>query len=425
MMTQTLLAEPIRHPIVLPNTELFREAFEVVSQLRQAGHDAFLVGGAIRDTLMGRIPGDCDITTSALPEEVIELFPRTAPVGIQFGTVMVLKNGHHFEVTTFRADGRYEDGRRPTSVAFSEHVTDDLERRDLTINGLIYAPETQEVLDYTGGIADIHDGIIRTIGSPQERFQEDRLRTLRAVRFAARLSFQLAPQTFAAIRALAPRIRDVSVERIQQELLKIITCEFPARGVLLLEETGLLAQIVPELPRPTKAVHRMLHYESQRKPNKHLALALLLADLTPPLAEQVTRSLCFPNEYATRVHTLLEQRHQIKDYAKKSIADRKRFLRQPYIQDIFRLGVILQDTDEIPTEALEQAIQEEKEWSQEELNPAALLNGHDLRARGYPPGPSYKEILLHLENEQLHGIILTREQAEEWLEKHYSGLRHD
>ncbi len=425
-MTQhPLRSEPLRQHLTLPNQDIFRQASLVVSQLREAGYQAFLVGGVIRDSLMGSIPKDCDITTNALPKDVVKLFPRTVPVGIQFGTIMVLQEGHHFEVTTFRADGRYEDGRRPTSVSFSQHITDDLERRDLTINGLIYAPEEQEVIDYTGGLEDIKQRLIRTIGPPQDRFHEDRLRMLRAVRFASRLSFQLDTETFAAIRERAHHLPDVSVERIQQELLKILTCCYPARGILLLEETGLLPQIIPELPDHNAAVHRLLHYESLNQPNEDLALALLLADLSSKQAEQILRGLRFPGKNITKVAVLLEQQQKLQQYCEQSKADRKRFLRQPHLKEILEVGSILKYTKKIPTNALSQALTEQQDWSHDELSPAILLDGHRLKQCGYPPSSAYKTILTHLEDEQLQGNITTLDQALAWLQEHYGHLRNE
>ncbi len=418
-MSAPLYDTPVRQRLALPQTELFQYAAEIVEVLRREGYDAFLVGGSIRDSVMGKTAKDCDITTNARPDHVQALFPRTVPIGIEFGTVMVLQDDLPFEVTTFRADGRYEDGRRPESVSFSEHVTDDLERRDLTINGLIYAPESEEVLDYTGGLADIERRVIRTIGSPLERFGEDRLRMLRAVRFAARLNFQLDSDTFEAIRSMAPNIQDVSIERIQQEFQKMVQGAHPTRGLQLLHETRLLPEILPELPRHETALHRLLHYEALEAPNETLALALLLVDAGDSQAEHMLRRLRFPNETISQVGTLLKQYHTLEQYIELPMAARKRFLRQPLMADILTLSTILQYHDQVPCEAVRAIQADLSQWDQAALSPTRLLDGNQLKLWGYRPGPQFKEILDAAEDEQLEGNLNALDEVQRWLASHY------
>lgn len=418
-MTAPLYSSPVRQRLALPQTELFQSAAKVVEVLRKEGYDAFLVGGSIRDTVMGKTAKDCDITTNAHPKKVQALFERTVPVGIEFGTIMVLMDDLPFEVTTFRADGRYEDGRRPSTVSFSEHVTDDLERRDLTINGLIYAPDTEEVLDYTGGLADIQRRVIRTIGSPYERFGEDRLRMLRAVRFAARLGFQLDSDTFSAIREMASHLPEVSVERIQQEFQKIVQGIHPTRGLQLLYETHLLPQVLPGLPRHETAIHRLLHYEALSTQNETLALALLLVDVGAAQAEQMLLALRFPNDTCKQVHTLLDQYHTLQHYVGMSIAGQKRFLRQPLMSDILTLSTILQYHDQVPCEAVRAVQKDLARWTEDDLKPTRLIDGRKLKQWGYRPGPQFKEILDTAEDEQLQGNLQSEDDAQCWLTQNF------
>src|SRR5436190_1175846 len=221
-------------------------AIDIIRELRKRGHEAYLVGGCVRDMVMQIEPADYDIATSAKPEEIINIFPRTEGIGAQFGVVLVIHRGHPFEVATFRSDEAYIDGRRPTGVVFTD-ARQDVLRRDFTINGLLYDPLTGEVIDYVNGRADIEAKIVRAIGDPHARFEEDKLRVLRAIRFGARLGYTIDSSTWDAVRAMAPKIRQVSSERIRDELTRILTEGRAARGVLMLEESGLRAQVLPEL----------------------------------------------------------------------------------------------------------------------------------------------------------------------------------
>ncbi|HSU87489.1 MAG TPA: CCA tRNA nucleotidyltransferase, partial [Terriglobia bacterium] len=221
-------------------------AIDIIRELRKRGHEAYLVGGCVRDMVMGLEPADYDIATSARPEEIVKIFPRTESIGAQFGVILVIYRGHPFEVATFRSDEAYVDGRRPTGVVFTD-VKQDVLRRDFTINGLLYDPLDQRVIDYVEGQSDIQAKLVRAIGDPHARFEEDKLRILRAVRFGARLGYEIEPATWEAVRSMAPKIHQVSSERIREELSRILTDGRPARGFRLLDESGLRAEILPEL----------------------------------------------------------------------------------------------------------------------------------------------------------------------------------
>src|SRR5712691_28682 len=221
-------------------------AIDIIRELRRRGHEAYLVGGCVRDMVMGIEPADYDIATSAKPEEIVKIFPRTESIGAQFGVVLVICRGKPFEVATFRSDEAYVDGRRPTGVVFTD-ARQDVLRRDFTINGLLYDPITHEVIDYVDGRADIRAKLVRAIGDPHARFEEDKLRILRAVRFGARLGYTIEPATWDAVREMAPRIHQVSSERIRQELVRILTEGQAAHGIRMLHESGLRVEILPEL----------------------------------------------------------------------------------------------------------------------------------------------------------------------------------
>src|SRR3989441_8909622 len=218
-------------------------ATEIVRELRSRGHEAYLVGGCVRDMVMAIEPADYDIATSARPEEIVGIFPRTESIGAQFGVILVIYRGHPFEVATFRSDEAYIDGRRPTGVVFTD-ARQDVARRDFTINGLLYDPVTGDVIDYVNGQEDIRAKIVRAIGDPHARFEEDKLRILRAVRFGARLGYTIESATWDAVRAMAPKIHQVSSERIREESTRILTEGQAARGFRMLEESGLRAQIL-------------------------------------------------------------------------------------------------------------------------------------------------------------------------------------
>ncbi|MFB3147508.1 MAG: CCA tRNA nucleotidyltransferase, partial [Thermodesulfobacteriota bacterium] len=229
------------------SSELLDTAKEVVSELRNAGHKAYCVGGCVRDTLLKIAPKEYDITSSATPEEVSKIFPHTVPIGVTFGVILVIIGQYKFEVATFRKDQSYSDGRHPDSVTYSTLEQEDVLRRDFTINGMLYDPIEEEVIDHVGGIDDLENKIIRTIGDPYERFNEDKLRMMRAVRFNSRYNFELDLNTFQAIEKLAPEITQVSSERIRDEIIKIITQKNPGHGLKMLSECGLLKYVLSDV----------------------------------------------------------------------------------------------------------------------------------------------------------------------------------
>src|SRR6516165_10083591 len=218
----------------------------IVERLQGAGFAAFWVGGCVRDFLLGREPQDFDIATDADPDQVENLFSKTIPVGKKFGVILIVEQGHQFQVATFRAEAEYRDGRRPEKVVFSSAEAD-ASRRDFTVNGLFFDPIAKKLHDWVGGEKDLRAKIIRTIGAPEERFAEDHLRLLRAVRFAAQLNFEIESKTFAAVKFLAPKIKLISAERIREELLKLFPPPHAARGLVLLRDSGLLVEVLPEL----------------------------------------------------------------------------------------------------------------------------------------------------------------------------------
>ena len=419
-------------------------ATEIVSRLREAGFQAYLVGGCVRDLLMAIPPKDYDVATSAPPQAVSEMFPETIPVGAQFGVVILIHQGNQHEVATFRSDHRYEDGRRPTEVRFSESPQEDVERRDFTINGLLYDPLEERVLDFVGGREDIDNRIIRTIGDAETRFEEDRLRMLRAVRFAARLQFTLEPQTLSAIRLLASKIHSVSIERCRDEILKILTEGQARRGFELLEETGLLHETLPDIekmkgvPQPPEFhpegdvwVHTLMMLERMESPTPTLALGVLLHDVGKPptftvadrirfnnhadigsrMAEEICEGLRLPTRATERVRELVKHHLRFKDFPHMRRSTQKRFLWMEGFEEhleLHRLDCISSHGD-LTNYHLARKVLEET--STEQIRPAPLLTGDDLIEQGYTPGPLFKEILTGVEDAQLEGTITCRADA--------------
>ena len=350
---------------VLPTTKKRDLATTIVKKLRKAGHEAYFVGGCVRDEALGIVPKDFDIATSAKPQQVMKLFKKTVPVGVQFGVVLVAEHREHFEVATFRSDGEYIDSRRPKEVHFSD-AKEDVLRRDFTINGLLCDPVTGKIMDYVGGLQDLRDKVLRTIGDPRKRFKEDKLRLIRAIRFACRFGFALDAQTLEAIRASADQISKVSQERIRDELVKIITGQNVGRALDLLRETGLLVQILPEVekmvgvqqppefhPEGDVYVHTKLLFEQLSHPSAVLAFGALLHDVGKPdtfkvaerirfdghvevgveLADKILRRLRFPNQERKQVMQLVETHMKFKDVRQMRENRLKRFLQSEIFQE--------------------------------------------------------------------------------------------
>jgi poly(A) polymerase len=425
-------------------------ALRVARRLAEAGHRALFAGGCVRDRLLGRVPGDHDVATSARPEEVEALFPRSVTVGARFGVVVVPEDGVNVEVATFRADGRYVDGRRPDAVSFSDPPTD-AARRDFTVNGMFEDPETGEVLDYVGGRADLASRLLRAIGDPEARFREDHLRLLRAVRFACQLGFAIEPRTLAAARALAPLSARVSAERTRDELVKLLR-HGRGRGLRLLASTGLLEHVLPELaatrgvPQPPPFhpegdvfVHTALVLDrvdlAGRSPEEAEALLLgaLLHDVGKPptrstdpdgrirfnghdakgseMAASTAERLRLPGRTAERVEALVARHMAFPNLPKM----RPHRLRQFLGDDDFALHLALHRADcgAAHGDLSLAAFCEERlaSYRDEPVLPPPLVTGKDLLALGYPAGPSMGRMLRWAREKQLDGDFASREEA--------------
>src|SRR5579863_667378 len=426
--------------------------------LRGAGYQALLAGGCVRDLLLRRSPVDYDVATDATPEQVMELFPDALTVGAQFGVVVILSEGFKVEVATFRADVGYSDGRRPDQVIYTRSAEEDVKRRDFTINGLLMRPENGDVLDFVGGQADLKAGVIRAIGEPDRRFAEDKLRMMRAVRFAARFEFEIEHKTFAAIRRHAGAVTDVSAERIREELTKLLTEGAARTGFELLEKSWLLSIVLPEIaamkgvPQPPQYhpegdvwIHTLLMIEGLAAGSSPtLAWGVLLHDVGKPptykpasqtgdrirfdhhvdvgvrMAEAICRRYRFSNEETEQIIALVanHMRFGVVDQMKKSTL--KRFVRLPRFEEHMELhrldcmsshrhlgsyGFVRRFLEETPVE---------------EVRPQRVLTGTDLSEMGYIPGPVFSEILRAVEDAQLEGQIGTKHEAEEFVRKKFA-----
>ena len=419
-------------------------AQEVARCLRANGYQAYFVGGCVRDLLLGRPAKDFDIVTSARPGEVTALFPGANLVGAHFGVVMVKHGDHTIEVATFRSEGAYSDGRHPDQVVLETDPTKDVLRRDFSINALLMDPEDGRVLDFVGGREDLERGVIRAIGDPERRFEEDQLRLLRAIRFAARLGFTIEQATFEAIRRQAHQIHNVSPERIRDELVRILTEGGARRGFELLDSTGLLHLILPEIERmkgveqppqfhPEGDVwtHTLLMLEGLSEPTPELAIGVLLHDVGKPptfriadrirfdghveagveIARALLTRLKFPNETIEQVLRLVNNHMRFMDAPKMNSSTLKRFLRLDRFEEHLALHRLdcLGSSGRLDTwEFIQHKL---ATLPLEQLRPARLITGDDLIGEGYDPGPQMKVILTAVEDAQLEGAIHTREEA--------------
>jgi poly(A) polymerase len=427
-----------------------QQATGIACALRRRGHSAYLVGGCVRDLVLGREPADFDVATSATPRQVMEIFPQTYAVGAQFGVVLVPVpgGGYSIEVATFRSDGAYSDGRHPDEVRFSSDARLDVQRRDFTINGLLLDPETGEVLDYVHGREDIERGVIRTIGDPCQRFSEDKLRMLRAVRFAARFGYSIDPRTMTAIGELAPRIHQVSRERVRDEILKMLTEGHARRAFELLDQANLLEQVLPEVkkmqgveqppqyhPEGDVWVHTLMLLEGLPPGcSKTLALGALLHDVGKPptfrvapdrirfdqhaevgtrMAEEICRRFRLSNEDTAQVLSLVANHMRFADVTRMKESTLKRFFRLPKFEEQLELHRLDCMSSHRDLGLYEFAREKFHTLPAGQIRPAPLITGHDLIAAGYQPGPRFKELLLAVEDAQLDGSITTREEAME------------
>ncbi len=419
-------------------------ANDVVQQLRDAGFAAFLVGGCVRDIVMGREPKDYDVATSAQPNQVVRIFPGSLTVGARFGVVVVPREAGNVEVATFRSDGVYTDGRHPAHVVYAKTAEEDVLRRDFTINGLLYDPAEDKVLDYVGGQADIRGRKVRTIGDPYKRFSEDRLRMLRAVRFAARFGFELDAASGNAIRELAGEIRLVSAERIRDEILKILTEGHARRGFELLDNTNLLQHVLPDVkamqgveqppefhPEGDVWTHTIIMMDGLNSPTATLALGVLLHDVGKPrtfevrerirfdnhvevgakMAEEICKKLRISVRDTERVVELVRHHLRFKDFPRMRRSTQIRFLRMeafPEHLELHRLDCLAShgklDNYDLARKMLD-------ELPEQQIRPTRLVDGDDLIRDGYRPGPLFKQILQAVEDAQLEGDIRTQQDA--------------
>jgi poly(A) polymerase len=444
-------------------------ATTIVQTLRQGGFQAYLVGGCVRDLLLGREPKDYDVATNATPAQVMDTFPETYAVGAQFGVVLVpvpdrdvvgvdqeklSSKSHAVEVATFRSDIGYSDGRHPDEVRFSLDPREDVARRDFTINGMLLDPVSGEVLDFVGGRKDLQAGIIRTIGDPEQRFSEDKLRMLRAVRFAARFEYSIEPATFVAMQKLAEQIQVVSRERVRDELARMLTEGHARRAFLLLDESGLLRPVLPEIsamkgveqpaefhPEGDVFVHTLLLLENLPNPCPlTLAWGALLHDVGKPptfrvapdrirfdnhvevgvkMAEEICRRLRFSNDETEQILALVDNHMRFGHVSRMKESTLKKFLRMPAFEEhlaLHRADCLASHRNLSTYEFIQQ---KRAEIPVEKMRPAPLVTGDDLIAAGHVPGPRFREILSAVEDAQLEGRLPSRDAALDFVRREF------
>lgn len=439
-------------------------ATEVVRRLQSAGFAAFWVGGCVRDLLLGRAPEDYDVATSALPAQIEKLFPRTVAVGRKFGVMVVIESGRQIQVATFRSEGDYRDGRHPEQVAFGD-ARADASRRDFTVNGLFYDPVAERLHDWVGGENDLRGRLIRTIGAPEERFAEDHLRLLRAVRLAARLDFQIEARTFAALQTRAAQIRTISAERVRDELIKLFAPPAPgdatapaARGLALLRDSGLLAHVLPEIAA-TIGCMQSPDYHPEGDVFTHLGLmlrhlpaeadaslpwAVLLHDVAKPvtasrdavtgsihfyehektgavLARHILERLRFPRKQIEEIAIAVRYHMQFKD-AKRM---RKSTLRRMLLRPTFALELALHRLDCLGShgrlDVFEFLVEQADELARQPALRPPLLTGADLIALGLKPGPALGALLHEIREKQLQDELKTPAEARDWARTRIAG----
>jgi poly(A) polymerase len=451
-----------------------QHATEIVRTLRGRGYNAYLAGGCVRDLLLGREPADYDIATDATPQQVMQIFPQTFAVGVQFGVVLVPDyggtgalarpdvhsldegKGNVVEVATFRSDIGYSDGRHPDEVRFSQEPREDVQRRDFTINGMLLDPVTDEVLDFVGGRADLEAGVVRAIGDPERRFAEDKLRMLRAVRFAARFEYTIDAATFAAIQKLSPQIHQVSRERVREELTKMLIEGRARRAFQLLDESTLLSQVLPEIsamkgieqppqfhPEGDVFVHTLLLLDKLPAGcSKTLAWGALLHDVGKPstfrvapdrirfdghvevgvkMAAEICRRLRFSGDETDQILALVDNHMRFGAVLQMKESTLKKFLRLPEFDEHLELHRIDCLSSHGLLDAYEYAREKQRELPPEAIRPAPLITGRDLIEAGYEPGPRFKEVLTAVEDAQLEGRLASHEAAMEYVRREFPG----
>jgi poly(A) polymerase len=428
-------------------------ANSICNTLQRNGYRALLVGGCVRDLLLSREPADYDVTTDATPEQVITLFPESIAVGAQFGVILVPRQGLKVEVATFRSDVGYSDGRHPDSVVYSKTPQEDVQRRDFTINGLLMRHDSGEVLDYVGGQADLEAKVIRAIGEPDRRFTEDKLRMMRAVRFASRFGFEIEAATFRAIRRHVAEIHQASPERLREELTKMLTEGAARRACELLDETWLLAQVLPEIaamkgveqppqyhPEGDVWIHTLLMLEGlPRGASPTLAWGVLLHDVGKPptfqsaaetgdrirfnnhvevgvrMAEAICKRLRFSNEDTEQILALVDNHMKFGAVEEMRASTLKKFVRLPRFEEHLALHRLDCLSSHRHLESYEFVSRFLEATPPEQMRPERLLTGDDLQAMGFRPGPLFSQIFGALEDAQLEGQIRTREEAEKYV----------
>jgi poly(A) polymerase len=455
-----------------------QHATNIVRELRQRGFQAYLAGGCVRDMLLGVIPADYDVATDATPPEVMRIFPETYAVGAQFGVVLVplrpsaeaptqateawtdhldvpSEHPNYVEVATFRNDGTYTDGRHPDRVSYATDPREDVQRRDFTINGLLMDPlEGNRVLDFVGGREDLKAGVIRAIGEPERRFAEDKLRMLRAVRFAARFEYTIEQQTFAAIQRLAPGIQQVSRERVRDELTKMLTEGRARRAFELLDRTGLLKEVLPEVdrmhgveqppefhPEGDVWIHTLLLLEKLPPHcSRALAWGALLHDVGKPptfrvapdrirfdghvevgtrMAEEICRRLHFSNEDTRQIAALVANHMRFADAERMKESTLKRFMRLPRFAEhlaLHRIDCLSSHGNLALYDFVRDRLQQ---TSEEEIRPQPLVTGEDLIGLGYQPGPLFRDILSAVEDAQLEGKLGSKDGALDFVRREF------
>ncbi|PYU24171.1 MAG: phosphohydrolase [Acidobacteria bacterium] len=436
-------------------------AAHICRKLHASGFKAYLVGGCVRDLLLGREPEDYDIATDARPARVQALFPSSVDVGARFGVLLVVSDSAQVEVATFRSDVGYSDGRHPDRVEYSNLPEEDVRRRDFTINGLMLDMETQQILDFVGGREDLRQGVVRAIGTPELRFCEDRLRMVRAVRFAARFGYVIEPATFQAIVATAPRITAVSAERLRDEITKLLTEGAARRALELLDETNLLKACLPEIaamkgvaqppefhPEGDVWIHTLIMLENLAPGSPAtLAWAVLLHDVGKPptfmsaeetgdrirfdghaeigarMAVAICRRFRFSVADMEQIEAVVANHLRFKDVFQMRPATLKRFVRLPRFEEehlaLHRLDCLASHRN---LDAYEFVGRFLRETPPEEVRPSRLLTGEDLKAMGFRPGPLFREILQSVEEGQLEGRLKRREDALDFVRREYQGF---
>ena len=432
-----------------------KAARQIVARLRERGHVAYFAGGCVRDLVRGEPAKDFDIVTDAPPEIVQQIFPRTHAVGAHFGVIVVLENEFQFEVATFRSDDVYIDGRRPSAVHFSS-PEEDAKRRDFTINGMFFDPIANEVIDFVGGRADLEAKLIRAIGEPTKRFEEDRLRMLRAVRFATVLDYKIDNPTWAALVANAATINDISAERIREELVRIFLSPRRVRGWDLLEASGLMENILPQVDamkgcaqppqfHPEGDVFQHTRIMLELLPEQvsvPLVFSVLLHDIGKPptatvdetgrirfnahdrigaeMTEAIMQRLRFSRAEIDATVEMVRQHMVFKDVPHMRVAKLKRFMARPTFEEELELHRVDCASSHGMMENYEFLMQKREEFANEPIIPPPLLRGDDLLALGLKPGPKFGEILEAVETRQLEGALKDRQEALAWVKQEYS-----